>query len=350
MISKQEWADLTPLNSLNLPARARWLVKTSGRKAFLEALDFAATQNLPVFPLGGGSNLVLARDLEGMVLQQLPEPLDWSGAANQTVTLRVPAGYNWHQLVLETTSRGLFGLENLALIPGQAGAAPIQNIGAYGAEVSDCLETVEGYWLEPGKEPRADTLAAKDCELAYRNSRFKQDWKGRFIITALQLRLQKNAQPRLGYADLAERVASKQELRNRQQQACIPLARVIADTVTDIRREKLPDPARLPNAGSFFKNPLVTKQKAEELKQRWPDLPVYATEDGVKLAAGWMIDQCGFKGYQKGRFAVHERQALVLVHQGGGQVTELLALAEEIKASVEQRFGVELEQEPELIA
>jgi UDP-N-acetylmuramate dehydrogenase len=335
---------------LNLPARARWLVKTSGKKALLQALDFAADQGLPVFPLGGGSNLVLARDLEGMVLQQLPEPLDWSNAATDTVTLRVPAGYNWHQLVLETTSRGLFGLENLALIPGQAGAAPIQNIGAYGAEVSDCLEAVEGFWLDSGEEPRPAILSAQDCQLAYRNSRFKQDWKGRFIITALQLCLQKNAQPRLDYADLAERVANKQDLRHRQQRACIPLARVIADTVTDIRREKLPDPARLPNAGSFFKNPLVTNQRAEELKEKWPGLPVYTTEDGAKLAAGWMIDQCGYKGYQKGHFAVHEYQALVLVHRGGGQVAELLALAEEIKASVHQRFGVELEQEPELIA
>jgi UDP-N-acetylmuramate dehydrogenase len=164
------------------------------------------------------------------------------------------------------------------------------------------------------------------------------------------LRLQKNAQPRLDYADLAERVANKQDLRHRQQRACIPLARIIADTVTDIRREKLPDPARLPNAGSFFKNPLVTNQRAEELKEKWPGLPVYTTEDGAKLAAGWMIDQCGYKGYQKGHFAVHEYQALVLVHRGGGQVAELLALAEEIKASVHQRFDVELEQEPELIA
>lgn len=350
MISKQEWADLTPLNSLNLQARARWLIKTSGQKAFLEALEFAVKQGLPVFPLGGGSNLVLARDLEGVVLHQLPEPLDWSGAASQEVVLRVPAGYNWHQLVLETTSRGLFGLENLALIPGQAGAAPIQNIGAYGAEVSDCLEAVEGYWLEVGQDPRFDTLAAGDCQLAYRNSRFKQDWKGRFIITALQLRLLKNAEPRLGYADLAERVAGKQELRKRQQQACIPLARVIADTVTEIRREKLPDPARLPNAGSFFKNPLVSTRQAEELKQNWPNLPVYEAEGGAKLAAAWMIDQCGYKGYQKGPFAVHDRQALVLVHRGGGQAAELLALAEEIKASVRKNFAVELEQEPELIA
>jgi len=350
MISKQEWADLTPLNSLHLEASARWLIKTSGQKALLEALTFAAEQQLPVFPLGGGSNLVLAGNLEGVVLHQLPEPLDWSGAASQQVVLRVPAGYNWHQLVLETTSRGLFGLENLALIPGQAGAAPIQNIGAYGVEVSDCLEAVEGFWLVEGEEPRFDTLAAQDCQLAYRDSRFKRDWKGRFLITALQLRLLKHAEPRLDYADLEERVASKQELRKRQQQACIPLARVIADTVTEIRQEKLPDPARLPNVGSFFKNPLVSVQVAEALKQQWPELPVYTTAAGVKLAAGWMIDQCGYKGYQKGCFAVHGRQALVLVHRGGGQVGELLALAEEIKASVREKYGVTLEQEPELVS
>lgn len=349
MLSRQAAADLTALNTLQLPARARWLIQTSGQQALLEALAFAAEQQLPVFPLGGGSNLIFAGDLEGVVLQQLPEPLDWMDSGSQEVLLRVPAGYNWHQLVMETTSRGLFGLENLALIPGQAGAAPIQNIGAYGAELSDSLKAVEGFWLAQGQAPRFDTLSLAACELGYRASRFKQDWKGRFIITALQLRLQKKAKPRLGYADLAERVAAQQLLLKQQCQPCKPLARIVAETVMQVRTEKLPDPACLPNAGSFFKNPLVSNSCAEHLKAKWPQLPTYPVEEGVKLAAGWMIDQCGFKGYQKGAFAVHDRQALVLVHLGGGRATQLLALADEIKQAVWERFAVTLEQEPELV-
>ncbi|WP_114417883.1 UDP-N-acetylmuramate dehydrogenase [Marinospirillum perlucidum] len=349
MISKQENADLTLLNTFRLPAKASWLVKASGEAALLEALDFARQQKLAVFPLGGGSNLLLARDLDALVLQQLPEPLDWSDTGGQTVSLRVPAGYNWHQLVLETTSRGLFGLENLALIPGQAGAAPIQNIGAYGREVSDCLEAVEGYWLDD-PSPRKDKLAAKDCALGYRDSRFKRDWKGRFVITALQLRLQKNAEPCLGYADLADRVAAKKDLRQQQEQACIPLPRIIADTVAEIRREKLPDPQELPNAGSFFKNPLVSREEALALSKDWPKLPQYPTEEGVKLAAGWLIDQCGYKGYRQEHFGVHASQALVLVHHSQvGKASELLALATSISDAVYQRFGVRLEREPELL-
>lgn len=351
MISKQAAADLSALNTLKLAAKASWLVKTSGSEALLEAIEFAREQALPLFPLGGGSNLVLAKDLEAVVVHQLPEPLDWSGLNNSQVLLRVPAGYNWHQLVVETTSRGLYGLENLALIPGQAGAAPIQNIGAYGVELSDCLEAVEGFWLDAGKQPLADTLPVKDLQLGYRDSRFKHDWKGRFIITALQLRLHLQAEPQLGYADLAQRVAGKQELRKEQEKACVPLPRIIAETVAEIRQEKLPDPADLPNAGSFFKNPLVAADQAAALQAQWPNLPCYPSDQGVKLAAAWLIDQCGFKGYRQGAFGVHDRQALVLVHhQAGGSAQDLLSLAAAIKHAVWKRFAVKLEQEPELVA
>ncbi|SFC07456.1 UDP-N-acetylmuramate dehydrogenase [Marinospirillum celere] len=350
MISKQEHADLTSLNTLKLPAKAAWLVKTSGQEALLEALDFAASLQLPVFPLGGGSNLILAKDLQAVVVHQLPEPLNWSASAGLDVSLRVPAGYNWHQLVLETTSRGLYGLENLALIPGQAGAAPVQNIGAYGAELSDCLDAVEGYWLQPDEKPRSDLLPAKDLQLGYRASRFKGDWKGRFIITALHLRLKKQAEPRLGYADLAERVAGKRELRKEVEAACVPLPRIIAETVAEIRQEKLPDPKQLPNVGSFFKNPVISAEQADALLNAWPAMPTYPAGDQVKVAAAWLIDQCGFKGQRLGAFGVHDRQALVLVHHGGGTADGLLQLAEQIQQAVKERFGIQLEAEPEWLA
>lgn len=349
MISKQSNADLTGYNTLGLTASAAWLMKTSGQEALLEALDFAHTCELPVFPLGGGSNLVLGTNLKAVVLQQLPEPLTWLPSQQQTISLRVPAGYNWHQLVLETTARGLYGLENLALIPGQAGAAPIQNIGAYGCEVSDCLEAVEGFWLDQKAPCQPELIAAKDLDLGYRTSRFKKDWRGRFIITALVIRLAKNAEPRLGYADLAERVAGKQILRKEQEQACVPLPRIIAETVAEIRQEKLPDPKKLANAGSFFKNPTVSEQQASQLVNAYPALPTYPAEKGVKLAAGWLIEQCGLKGYQLGAFAVHQHQALVLVHKGGGKATELLQLADLVKEKVKEKFAVDLHIEPELL-
>lgn len=346
MISKQANADLTHLNTLGLPARARWLVQVDAADALPEVFDFAASMDLPVFPLGGGSNLILAGDLPAVVLQQQALPLVWPDAPAASCVLRVAAGCNWHQLVLETTAQGWFGLENLALIPGQAGAAPVQNIGAYGVEVCDSLAGVEGWWLpESGQPARFDQLDAADCRFGYRDSRFKRDWKGRFVITALHLKLRRDAEPQLAYADLAQRLALYRET----QAADVPLPRLIAETVATIRREKLPDPAVIGNAGSFFKNPLVSAGQAAQLQAEWPKLPVYPMADGVKLAAGWLIDQCGFKGRRQGAVGVHDRQALVLVHTGGGTAAQLLALADEITACVQSRFGVLLEKEPEVV-
>lgn len=344
---RQADADLTQLNTLGFKCTAPWLIRVDHPSELPAVFDFAHQQGLPVFPLGGGSNVILRPTLNALVLQQQPLPLDWPQDLPEQLQLRVPAGNNWHQLVMETVSRGYSGLENLALIPGQAGAAPIQNIGAYGAEVKDCLLAVEGWWLpEAGQPARFEVIPAADCRLAYRDSRFKQDWKGRFVITALQLQLTRKGEPRLGYGDLAQRL---QRRLQQQTTANLPLPQLIAETVADIRREKLPDPAVIGNVGSFFKNPLINHQQAEQLKADWPQLPIYPAEQGSKLAAGWLIDQCGFKGYRKDCVGVHDRQALVLVHHGGGDAEQLLALADEIVASVQSRFGVQLEREPEVV-
>jgi UDP-N-acetylmuramate dehydrogenase len=346
MIFKQPLADLTGLNTLGFTCHAPWLVRADHPDELPEIFDFALNQNLPVFPLGGGSNVILRSTLNALVLQQQARPLEWPQQLPDQLCLRVPAGNNWHQLVMETTVRGYHGLENLALIPGQAGAAPIQNIGAYGAEVADCLVAVEGWWLpKNGQAASFEVIPAADCALAYRDSRFKRDWKGRFVITALQLQLKRQAEPRLGYGDLTERL----QRRLQQQLDDLPLPQLIAETVADIRREKLPDPAVVGNVGSFFKNPLVSYQQAEQLKADWPQLPTYPAEQGVKLAAGWLIDQCGFKGFQQGAVGVHDRQALVLVHPGGGDAEQLLALADKIRAEVQKRFAVSLEREPEVV-
>lgn len=358
MLRKTANAPLDQLNTLGFAAKASWLVKAEQPNELPEIFDFALSQQLPVFPLGGGSNVIFQGDLKAVVLQQQAQTLNWpenrvSELLPNEFLLRVPAGYSWQKLVIDTTSKGYFGLENLALIPGQAGAAPIQNIGAYGVELADSLQAVEGYWLPEKSQPaKFAIIDAKDCALGYRDSRFKQDWKGRFVITALQLQLSKQADPRLNYADLKARLAIKLDLATKKQQPEFlnqPLPRLIAEVVSELRRSKLPDPAKLANAGSFFKNPVITKQQAEELLTLFPKMPHYPATNGCKLAAAWLIEQCGFKGAKRGSVGVHEQQALVLVHNGGGTAQDLLALAEEITTAVKTRFNVQLEREPELV-
>lgn len=349
MLSKTFNAQLNPLNTLGFAAQASWLVIAEKHEELLEVFDFAISKALPVFPLGGGSNVIFQGNLKAVVLQQKPLPLVWSAANNDTLNLTVPAGYAWQKLVTETTRNGYFGLENLALIPGQAGAAPIQNIGAYGVELADTLQAVEGYWLPEagqGKPAKFDVIAAKDCALGYRDSRFKHDWKGCFIITALQLQLSKQAEPRLNYADLQQRLAIKQQ---QPETANLPLPQLIAQVVTELRRAKLPDPAKIGNVGSFFKNPVISQQQADDLLKIYPKMPCYPFETGCKLAAAWLIDQCGFKGAKRGSVGVHDQQALVLIHTGGGTAQDLLALAEEITSAVKKHFNVQLEREPELV-
>lgn len=348
MVHKTANAQLDQLNTLGFTAQASWLVTAEKPEKLPEVFDFALSQALPVFPLGGGSNVIFQGDLKAVVLQQTAQAIDWPETEPDELIINVPAGYAWQQLVLDTTNKGYFGLENLALIPGQAGAAPIQNIGAYGVELADSLQAVEGYWLpNKGQPAKFDILAAKDCGLGYRDSRFKQDWKGRFVITALQLQLSKQAEPRLNYADLKARLAIKKQQLEAVNQ---PLPALIAEVVTELRRSKLPDPAKLANAGSFFKNPVVPKQQAQELLTLYPNMPHYPAFNGCKLAAAWLIDQCGFKGLKRGSVGVHDQQALVLIHTGGGTAENLLALAEEITSTVKSRFNVQLEREPELVA
>ena len=351
LITAQPNAALDKLNTLGFAATADWLVTLAEPQAIPAVLEFAQTQQLPVFPLGGGSNVILAQQLHALVLRQQALPLDWSQAEatpGNFIQLEVPAGYSWHQLVMQTTQRGYFGLENLALIPGQAGAAPIQNIGAYGVELADSLQAVTGYWLpSQGQPAKLDTLAAADCQFGYRTSRFKTTWKGRFIITALHLQLARQAEPRLNYADLHQRIQAQLALPGN---AKLPLAQLIATTICELRRAKLPDPKLLGNAGSFFKNPVVSQALAQQLLQAYPQLPVYpAGNQQCKIAAGWLIENCGFKGYTQGSLGVYPQQALVLTHSGGSTATDLLAFAAQISAAVARKFQVQLEIEPELV-
>ncbi|MCP3022020.1 UDP-N-acetylmuramate dehydrogenase [Cupriavidus basilensis] len=330
-----EFYPLRRHNTFGFDVRARFAVHVRSEADLLAALADPRAQGLPLVVLGGGSNVVLTQDLDALVLlMEIPGYAVASADAAHLVT--AGAGENWHALVCRTIADGLPGLENLALIPGTAGAAPIQNIGAYGVELRERFDSLRAFDRHRGEFVH---LTLEQCQFAYRDSLFKREGRDRYIITAVTLRLPLPWQPVLGYAELARELA--------QDSAAHPTADRIRDAVIAIRSRKLPDPAQVGNAGSFFKNPVVGAEQRDALLVRYPNLVSHAQPDGsYKLAAGWLIDQCGFKGVSDGPVGVYGKQALVLVHHGGGTGQALLALAHRIADAVQARFGVRIEPEP----
>lgn len=330
-----EHADLSRCNTLGLPAQARFLAHVSSEDELRAVLTSVSARNLPVTILGGGSNIVLAGDVPGLVVRMEIPGLRVISDTGGEVIVEAGAGENWHAFTQRTLAMGLGGLENLSLIPGSVGAAPVQNIGAYGVEIKDVMHSLTAFDREQGRYVRFPAAA---CDFAYRDSRFKSGQPGRYVISAVRFRLSRQPRLQTDYGDIRQALQA--------QGVSQPTAMDVARAVIAIRQSKLPDPARLGNAGSFFKNPVVPAAQAEALKQRFPALVAYAQPEGSKLAAGWLIEQVGWKGLQRGAVGVHDRQALVLVHRGGGTGRELLALADDIRSSVQERFGVTLEQEP----
>jgi UDP-N-acetylmuramate dehydrogenase len=333
----REDADLAPLNTLRVAARARWLAELHDADALPGLLD-AARDRGPLLVLGEGSNVLFVGDYPGVVLRPLVRTLVILADDGHRALVRAGAGVRWDALVDWTLARGLAGLENLALIPGLVGAAPIQNIGAYGAEVADMIEVVEAWDRERGQLVRLD---APGCQFGYRDSLFKRE-PARWIVTAVEFRLVRDGTPRLDYAGVREELAA----------AGIgdPAAGDVADAVRRLRRRKLPDPALIGNAGSFFKNPVVTAARAELLREQHPDAPVHAAGPGQsKLSAAWLIERCGWRGRREGDAGVSSQHALVLVNHGAASGAELLALARRVAASVAERFDVALEPEPRIV-
>lgn len=327
---------LRPYNTLRLDATARALARVETGSELLDALSWARAEGLPVIPLGEGSNIVLAGSPDALWLRQCSRRVDVLAEEHKRVTLRVDAGHDWHTLVQDTLRRGYYGLENLALIPGTVGAAPIQNIGAYGVEVDQFVSAVHGVELDSGA---ALSLSAAECGFAYRHSIFKGELRDRVVITAVDLVLHRQPAVDVSYPALAD------ELERRDCDN--PWPEDVFDAVVAVRRARLPDPAEEPNAGSFFKNPVVSEAEATALATRWPDLPRYPLDDGrVKLPAAWLIDSAGWKGHERNGVGVHPRHALVLVNRGANSGAALLALADAIVDSVRERFGVLLEMEP----
>lgn len=291
---------------------------------------------LPRLVLGGGSNLVLTRDFPGLVLHMCNRGLDIVDEDEHAVYVRAAAGENWHGLVQWTLAQGLGGLENLSLIPGSVGAAPIQNIGAYGIELQDLFHALTALDMETGETLTLDRVA---CTFAYRDSIFKHSLRDRAVVLDVTFALPKRWQPNLHYSEVA------QELDARQLYT--PTAQDISDAVIAIRMRKLPDPSVVGNAGSFFKNPIVMLEQRNTLLAQYPQLVNYAQANGsYKLAAGWMIDQCGWKGKNLGAAGVYQKQALVLINRGGATGQDVVQLAQAVQADVMARFGVALEPEP----
>ncbi|MBX3634082.1 MAG: UDP-N-acetylmuramate dehydrogenase [Rubrivivax sp.] len=336
-------ASLREHNSFGLPAVAATLVRLASESDVKRVVDHPEYGRAPKLVLGGGSNLVLTRDVPGVVLKVEIPGRRLVAETDEAWIVEFGAGENWHDAVAWTLQQGWPGLENLALIPGLVGAAPVQNIGAYGVELKDRFESLDAVDLVTG---RSVTLDAAACRFGYRDSVFKHDdfggLAGKSVITRVRLRLPRPWQPVLGYLDLERRMA---ETGNHA-----PDAQTIFDWVCAIRRAKLPDPAAIGNAGSFFKNPVVTPEQCRDIIGRDPEIVHYTMPDGsCKLAAGWLIDACGWKGKSVGRAGVYEKQALVLVNRGGASGAEVVTLARAIQESVYGRFGIRLEPEPVIV-
>ena len=334
-----ENARLDGRNTFGVAARAPMLVEVGDAAALPELFGYALLRDGPVLVLGGGSNLLFAGDADGAVLALGSQKISILEDDGEHAIVRADAGVEWHALVLWTLGHGFAGLENLALIPGTVGAAPIQNIGAYGAEVRDCIHRVEAFERSSRELHRLD---AEACAFAYRDSLFKRE-PDRYVVTAVEFVLSRTPTLKLDYAGLGDELAAM-GIDN-------PRASQVAEAVIRIRQRKLPDPAVLGNAGSFFKNPIVLAAQAEALQTEHPKLPMFRGSDDTmrKLSAAWLIDQCGWKGYRDGDAGVAASHALVLVNHGRATGMQILGLARRIAASVHERFGVALEPEPRVI-
>lgn len=334
----REHVDLQPYNTLNVHARARYFCEPSNLDELQAACQLAKRAQLPLLVIGEGSNIVLnSEQLERVVMRLKHQVIRVLAEDDDTVLVKVGGGMRWQSFIEHCLAQGWYGLENLSLIPGTVGAAPVQNIGAYGAEVADCIESVWVYHID---REQVEELTAAHCEFGYRDSIFKRALKDKVVITNVVFRLRKQFTPNLNYRALAEHLgaaADEQRLSAAQ----------VSQAVCEIRRSKLPDPKVLPNAGSFFKNPVVSRKTLASIQQLHPDVVFFPVdEQQVKLAAGWLIDKRGWKGRGLDGVFVHEQQALVLVNKAAEKGAAVLSLAGQIQKDIQQSFGVTLEIEP----
>ena len=326
---------LKPFNTFGVDVQARLFAEAHSDADVREALAYASAHDVPLLVIGGGSNLLLTADVQALVLRMATRGIRILSDNGSKVVIEAEAGEPWHPFVQHTLAQGLSGLENLSLIPGTVGAAPMQNIGAYGVEIKDVFAGLTALDRQTG-ELRDFTL--EECNFAYRDSLFKQE-PGRWLILRVRFTLNRAAHLHLEYGPVRQRLT--------EQGIDQPTATDVSQAICSIPNQKLPDPAVLGNAGSFFKNPLVPTALVAQLKSQYPDLVAYAQPDGqMKLAAGWLIERAGWKGFRDGDAGVHKLQALVLVNYGSATGLQLLHLAQQIQKDISQRFNVDLEMEP----
>lgn len=326
---------LKKLNSFGIAAKARMFTSPGEKDELTGLLQQENVRSVKKLVLGGGSNVLITGDVDALVIQYRDRSVDVVRETEQHVWLRIGGGHNWHELVLRTIDSGLAGLENLSLIPGNAGAAPIQNIGAYGVELSEVFDSLNAVELSTGE---VHTYMSSDCGFGYRDSVFKNSKKGKYLISDITLRLNREPELRLDYGDIRKTLDEMGEVE--------PTIRSVSDAVCRIRRSKLPDPLKLGNAGSFFKNPVIKVSEFDKLNTEYKDVPGYPAGVGlIKVPAGWLIEKTGWKGRRIGDAGSHDKQALVLVNYGNATGGEILDLANRIAADVENRFGIRLTPE-----
>lgn len=336
MIIKNQ--SLKSFNTFGVNASSEAFIKLEDESQLTELIKNNSLAAKKVLVLGGGSNLLFVNDYKGVILHPVMDSISVESIENQVATLNCDAGVEWDSFVEYCVDRNFGGIENLSYIPGSVGAAPVQNIGAYGAEVKDCIENVRAVNLSNGE---VRVFSNEECCFGYRTSIFKNDLAGRYLITSVRFKLIFNpTEFNLSYGRVGERIKSQGE----------PALRAIRDIIIQIRKEKLPEPDELGNAGSFFKNPVLEETLFNKIKNKYPKIPSYNTDTNhVKVPAGWLIEKCGWKGKRSGNTGVHVNQALVLVNYGGASGKEILDLSEEIISSVKDQFDITLEREVNVV-
>lgn len=341
MLNIQSHVSLKPYNTFGIDAHARYWVEVNSEEDLQTVLQLSDYSNQPKLILGGGSNVLLCRDFDGLVVKINIQGIDITREDDDHVYITAGAGVNWHALVLFCVGRGYAGMENLSLIPGTVGAAPMQNIGAYGVELEQVFESLTAVHVTTSERR---TFAHADCGFGYRESIFKRELKHQYIITRVTFQLDKQPTFHTRYGAIQETLT---EMGVTDETLSI---RAISDAVIRIRRSKLPDPAQIGNAGSFFKNPEIPKDQFDSLKAAYPALPGYPIDNNVvKVPAGWLIEQAGWKGYRSGDAGVHTKQALVLVNYDKATGDEIMALARKVQQSVLETFGVTISPEVNIV-
>ena len=332
----QQNISLKPFNTFGIDVSASQFVELTDKSQLKSILE---NNILPLLILGGGSNLLLTKDFEGLAIKNNIKGIEVVAEDDESVTLKVGAGESWHQFVMHCIANNYCGVENLSLIPGNVGASPMQNIGAYGVEVKDVITKVEAVSL---KDFTIKEFTNQECEFGYRTSIFKTSHKGQYFISAVTFKLSKYPDLNTSYG------AIDTELKNRG--VSNPSIKDVSDAVIAIRQSKLPDPTQIGNSGSFFKNPVVAEEVKNSIVSNFENAPNYPQADGTfKMAAGWLIEQCGWKGKMIGNYGVHDKQALVLVNHGGAKGSDIFQLSEDIISSVQQKFNITLEREVNII-